>query len=511
MNLKKGHTPKAQPDSFGSGNIRLDLLVQAQEQKSHVERKSEEQQVAPVKVKKKKEVKQKKSLQEEAVLAPSPFSIRKLPTFTLTSFLSWNREKSFALTVIAGLFLFTELCSMATIPLLDGQMFSVRRFHDLRAIITEAKSNPSTVHASAEEEGSADTAPEFLEEERMHPFLGYVSEAVGGGLVTQSGEGEFEHVVMEPSDNRIVIGIFGGSVAQHFTNNAVESMKEVLSSHSFFHGKEMVIVPVAMGGYKQPQQLIAFNYLLSLGAHFDIVINIDGFNEVALAGENVPQHVSPYFPRAWSARAKGIPDAQFLSLMGEEAYVQSERVEWAQWFDGFLVRYSPTANLIWMMGERGYQHDVHELQSTMLSMQSESGAVLSTSVFESDEELVKSLSEHWERSSEQMNALAKAEGIRYFHFLQPNQYVRGSKTLTRQEQIEAYNGESPYKKWVEIGYPYLRAAGSRLLAGGESFHDLTMLFRGTTSTVYKDNCCHFNKDGNIVLGRTVGQAIIREW
>lgn len=65
-------------------------------------------------------------------------------------------------------------------------------------------------------------------------------------------------------------------------------------------GREIRLVDLGMGGYKQPQQLMTLVYLTSLGAEFDLVINIDGFNEVALPPtELVPRGVFPLYPRDW--------------------------------------------------------------------------------------------------------------------------------------------------------------------------------------------------------------------
>ena len=36
----------------------------------------------------------------------------------------------------------------------------------------------------------------------------------------------------------------------------------------------------------------------------------------------------------------------------------------------------------------------------------------------------------WAESSFQMHAVASAKGIRYFHFLQPNQYIEGTKPMS---------------------------------------------------------------------------------
>ena len=53
-----------------------------------------------------------------------------------------------------------------------------------------------------------------------------------------------------------------------------------LKSHPRFANQEIVLLNTAVGGYKQPQPLMVVSYLLALGAHFDAVINIDGFNDV---------------------------------------------------------------------------------------------------------------------------------------------------------------------------------------------------------------------------------------
>jgi hypothetical protein len=48
--------------------------------------------------------------------------------------------------------------------------------------------------------------------------------------------------------------------------------------------------------------------------------------------------------------------------------------------------------------------------------------------------LYRYLAEAWKNSSIQMNALSDVAGIKYYHFLQPNQYVKDSKPMTEQER-----------------------------------------------------------------------------
>src|SRR5262245_54070456 len=84
------------------------------------------------------------------------------------------------------------------------------------------------------------------------------------------------------ADDEVVVGVFGGSVAFWLSVRGADAMIEELSRLPRFRGKRFVIVRTAMGGTKQPQQLMTLNYLLAQGGHFDIVVNLDGFNEVAL-------------------------------------------------------------------------------------------------------------------------------------------------------------------------------------------------------------------------------------
>ncbi len=141
----------------------------------------------------------------------------------------------------------------------------------------------------------------------LHPYLGYVYDPTrnskgltshhGGFSVSDYGFIDDHSPFYKAKKDSVVIGIFGGSVAFFFSVFGVDSLVQQLESSPFFKDKDIEIVRLALGAYKQPQQLLALTYLLSLGAHFDVVINLDGFNEVALpSAENIPNKVSPFFP-----------------------------------------------------------------------------------------------------------------------------------------------------------------------------------------------------------------------
>ena len=66
----------------------------------------------------------------------------------------------------------------------------------------------------------------------------------------------------------------------HFSGDSgtLRESRAALERLPAFEGKRVEIVCTALGGYKQPQQLFSLMYFLALGGHFDVWVNLDGFN-----------------------------------------------------------------------------------------------------------------------------------------------------------------------------------------------------------------------------------------
>src|SRR5262249_1358340 len=105
--------------------------------------------------------------------------------------------------------------------------------------------------------------------------------------------------------------------------------------------------------------------------------------------------------------------------------------------------------------------------------------------------------------------LARANGFVYFHFLQPNQYVAGSKTLSHEEKtIAIAAGPYSYREAVHNNYPSFIHAGSRLREL-ENFTDLTSMFKPEARTVYADRWCQFNELGINLIGEQIARVVSR--
>ena len=106
-----------------------------------------------------------------------------------------------------------------------------------------------------------------------------------------------------------------------------------------------------------------------------------------------------------------------------------------------------------------------------------------------------------------MERLARTNGFKYFHFLQPNQYVADSKVLSREERtIAVAIGLYPYRTAVQNNYPAFIREGSRLREL-ENFTDLTPMFAFEARTVYADTCCHFNELGTDLISYQIAHVV----
>ena len=193
--------------------------------------------------------------------------------------------------------------------------------------------------------------------------------------------------------------------------------------------------------------------------------------------------------------------------------LDNQITQWAHRFTVPLLRYNITANLIWR-----YRHIQLHNRRLGLSQQLEEHAAKRAQEFgymitgpsfhyETDEVLFQELANVWKRASLQMHHLCQTNTITYFHFLQPNQYVPGTKVFSSKEREVAFQEEHPYRKGVLGGYPYLIQAGKELQDSGVHFYDLTKIFIDNKSSLYSDTCCHLTSQGYQIIGSAIGSAI----
>ncbi len=350
----------------------------------------------------------------------------------------------------------------------------------------------------------------------LHPYLGYVfrpkTDADEGFSIPVSEDGFLDErsLLRRRDGTKFLVGLVGGSVSGQMGTFHGEHLRRALSRHPDLRDRELEFVWLGMPGYHQPQQLIQLGWLLAQGGELDLLINLDGFNEIAVpAALNAPQGAHPLFPMNWSMVALDSPDPEVRRLMGSIEFLEEERRRSAAEFRDSFFSWSPIAGLLWKRGDRRLEESIAERAWKLQAMPVDEVPFFVAGPARDHlptGELVPACVDVWLRCSRQLQALCDANGIQYLHCLQPNQYDPGSKPLSATERETAWDAEGPYRPVVEAGYPLLREAGERLQGEGVAFHDLSDAFTSARETLYVDSCCHFNGEGNRILAEAIGEA-----
>jgi len=256
---------------------------------------------------------------------------------------------------------------------------------------------------------------------------------------------------------------------------------------------------------------MALNWLLALGGEFDVVLEIDGFNEVALhEAENAPKHVHPAYPRSWYFHAAGLDDPRTATLVADVVRLRDALAANARRFSGVFGDRLATANLIWTLRDRSLVGRLAAATERLRQRPVDAeGYSVTGPRFDASgaDEPYRFLADLWLESSLQMARLCRANGIAYVQVLQPNQYVPGSKPMGPDERARAVRADQPYRRGVERGYPLLVDAGRRLREDGVHFLDMTQAYAGVDEPLYVDDCCHVNARGDALLVPAIAAEI----
>jgi hypothetical protein len=318
------------------------------------------------------------------------------------------------------------------------------------------------------------------------------------------------------AQNEFIIGIFGGSVGVWFCQVGVDRLLEHLRQHEFFRARTLVPLCMAHEGYKQPQQLLVLSYFLSIGQPFDLVINIDGLNEVALSAANNQLNLDISMPSAThlipliNLIDKGTLTPHKLETLSTIARYRARLND----VSVFLNRNrSAGVGLVggwyrsWLVNR--YNRALREFDS----LPSTAGSNSLVSAIPPTEQrtgamLFDEIARNWAKASQGMRTLLSAEGVSYVHVLQPNQYFT-SRKFTAEEAKVALDPSSPFKAGVEQGYPALLSeAAKHDMDPATGFFDGTKMFDSEPAAVYTDNCCHYTRVGNLRLADFLARSVL---
>ena len=299
----------------------------------------------------------------------------------------------------------------------------------------------------------------------------------------------------------------GGS----FANQVRTALAGAVRSEFERRGLEPIVTSFPVDGFEQPQQLGSIGFFLALGAEFDIVINIDGFNDIVLPiVDNYQRGVYPFYPRSWNSFVNRRPSQSTILAAGEIAFLKREQRERIARARSSVFARSAVMGLIHHRELRGAAARIASIQRYLLEEKTDL-PFEAQGPYEAYDDIAlvyAEAAEVWATSSILMQHLLEGAGAVYFHVLQPNQYVVGSKLLTDSEKEIAHDMSPPYAEVATRGYPYLFEASRRIVEAGVRFFDATQLFRDVAGDVYPDPCCHVIRFGKELVARSIAGWVV---
>lgn len=302
----------------------------------------------------------------------------------------------------------------------------------------------------------------------------------------------------------VIIALLGGSVAHAVAptlRNAV--FRHYLTDGS---GTTPIFLDLTNEGYHQPQQAMIVANLLVNGGEFDVIVNLDGHEEIIAPLINDSAGVYPFYPRRWSGMVV-TSDRQLL--LGRRQMLLDERdamlgASWAESLYG-----SPALRLVrrfrldrvdeqirqnereWSAGDIGYDLAKHGPRVR----------------YETDELQAASVAV-WRRSSWLLAAMADMGGVRYTHFLQPR-YTAWTMPAGDELMAPIESTELTVATYSE-SYAALVQAGQALAAEGVEFVDLSELAADGEEPLYENTCCRLTEHGIRSLVRPLLQHVVAD-
>ncbi len=374
------------------------------------------------------------------------------------------------------------------------------------------------------------------ESHRLHPYLGFVlapsplpdeERAQRGLTLNNYGFGSPHNYPYAQHDDELIVGFFGGSVAAKLERFEREHgiITGSLATALDHDVEKIKILSFAQGGFKQPQQLLIYNYFRALGQRFDVVLNIDGFNEIALSDGNLHNGVAVEMPSMAHMTVlrkltsdffpSQIGDSYLEAMLGARASYQKysqmhdRLVSRSAWESRFAAGFFIDRKLNKVFRKR-FRSALWAYQELSESRDENSWLYLNPPPADAEDPQADGLAttlDLWAESSAMLHAMQAQSGGFYLHFVQPNQYHKTGRVFSEQEATVAFDPQSPYAEPIRRGYPRLREEVVSLAAAGVPVVDLLELFDDLEADAYVDNCCHYTDTGEEVLSRAIARVI----
>ena len=337
------------------------------------------------------------------------------------------------------------------------------------------------------------------------PFFGYVLRA-GTGVNNFGFIDDHEFPVKKKATD-FVIGVFGGSVADSFITNKSRFIDRLREKVHVLKDKNVILVNLALGGYKQPQQFFIMCYFLEM---FDLVIQLDGWNEsyiVTPAG--IPLNFPLFSETFYNRNPEDHIRLQKAQELNEKSIQMEEFIQRQP-----LLKHSYTMKAVAQIIQTIAHQRLHDLVADLKTSKNSIFSEQKQNLPKEEEAQVRA--DNWRKYLELEGEIAKSRNLPIFFFIQPSQYVHEGKPFTfheresavgkiveKPEELAYYDFKNMIRGVSILAFEKIRASAQQLRKRGHNVIDLGALFKNENREIYVDKCCHINKLGNEILSERI--------
>jgi hypothetical protein len=343
----------------------------------------------------------------------------------------------------------------------------------------------------------------------VHPQWGWVLNPKPPNINNQGFPGGVPSYPYRKDSNEFVVGVFGGGAALDLAgekNTLLDRFRQMLRQRGY---EELTIIPFALNGWRAPQGYLA---LISALSSVDMAIVVDGFNEVnLLRDEDLRQHPASFpWMSVFGMLARGSTEEDVMRRAQTFQTIHAAQAMTKR-FASAPLKWSSLAHQYWRWRAARYLSEVTalRLQEIRLSDAAWSGFDPATSNAELERNSDEYLG-YWADLIRYSQWLCQHKHKPFFHFVQPNLHVEGSKPFSAEERKMIARTQVPgvfsYEHITPL-YRRLERITTSLKEEGINTTFLGNLFRKETETLYRDDCCGINGKGMRIIAGAIADRI----
>jgi hypothetical protein len=361
-------------------------------------------------------------------------------------------------------------------------------------------------------EDGADTVVVFNGIPReVHPYFGFTLQRDHKDVNNAGFPGKDDYPYRSET-NEFVVGIFGGSLAigQAGSQASRDVLEPGILEHVAAAGFDKVtVLCFASGGWKQPQTFYSLAYYLGM---VDMAIVVDGFNDVNGLRDDLADQWPLRYPWMNLYKLLASPKVSHEGMLAiGRIGLSNERLRRVtEGVSHSPLRRSLLVHTLWKSWASRTYANVYE-QRQILEMDTADSALdyesLVAPFHDAADSQIDDYLDFYAKLSAWQAKICAMENTPYFHFIQPNQYVRDSKPYTDEEK-ESFllGGEDQFQRITKY-YERLDQIVDTLSAGGVQASSLDKVFADIPETIYNDSCCHLNDLGKALVSEAMMRHI----